>query len=786
MSTLLEPSFLKKPILKEITSTQNTPSTCLHCGASLSASQEKYCCMGCETAHHMVNSVLHTTKNALLLSPLAEKTNQNSTQGYELSVAISGVHCASCIQLIEHSLKQQHDIIDARVNMSTGRLYLHWKGMPERADAYGYLVQNIGYKITPLKQNTLTKSPEEKNLLYALAVSAFGSANMMLISVVLWSSGDAEMGTATRDLFHWISALIALPIVIYSGQPFFRSAWAVLKQKRTNMDVPISLGVIGACLMSLFETLNHGKHAYFDSAVMLIFFLLIGRYFDLKAKGKARALAEELLQKLQGYATIIDNGLLKTIPMHDVEPNMIVSVASGENIPADGLILSGQTEIDTSMMTGETLPRFAGIGDQVFAGTTNLMGHITLKVSQKNTNTLLSQIVRLMEKAEQNNSYYVRLADKAAQLYTPVVHLLGLLTFIGWLALGMPWQTALLIAITVLIITCPCALGLAVPVVQIIASSLLMKKGILLKSGDALERLAMVDTVIFDKTGTLTLGNPVLKPHDIPEDLLPKVVSLASQSKHPLSKAICGAYPDVVLLPVTDFTEQAGKGISGMVAGDKIMLGNASWCEAHERNQQSNHPDLSLWVKVAHDLYHVRFADNLRPDSEGVMAYFKKKNIQTILLSGDRKKVVQHTASMLGIASFYAEFSPTDKADFVQQLKGQGHKILMIGDGLNDAAALAGSDISISPATALDIVQNTADIVFQLASLDSVRESHQIAVTAQSLVKSNFLLAVIYNIIAVPFAMAGYVTPMIAAIAMSSSSLLVIGNSFRLHLGKRT
>ena len=751
---------------------------CLHCDAPTSGGE--FCCTGCEAAYCAVQKIGGGSSNQeVIFSPFVNVDDEGNNH---ITYSVKGIHCASCIQLIENALYGQSDVENARVNMSTERLIVSWKGKKERADALAKIVSDLGYQVKSFNESNAKKESksEEKFLLKCLAIAGFAMGNLMMISVGLWASDGKTMGMATQDFFHLISAIIAIPAVFYSGRPFFYSAISVLKGGHTNMDVPISIAVTLATLMSVFEAFNQGEHVYFDSAVMLLFFLLIGRYLDHRAKGKAKESATELLSMLHGTATVIENGKTSAIPISELREGMEVLVAMGENIPADGAIIKGESQIDMSLITGETMPQGIKIGDEVFAGTVNLSTPLRLKVSKASDSSLLSDIVKLMEKAEQGQAKYVRLADKAARLYTPVVHSMGLLTFLGWwLLMSQPWQPSLLNAITVLIITCPCALGLAVPVVQVLASGKLMKGGILLKSGDALEKLAKVDVAVFDKTGTLTLGKPSLLEGKYTEENLKIAASLASHSKHPLSKAICSFY-NGELLEVEDLQEISGKGLQGVIGGKQVRLGNRNWCA---ENAEEENATLELWLLVdGEQPVQFTFSDALRSDAKQVIKQLQQRGIKTYLLSGDRQQTVEKIASKVGIENYQAKLTPTQKCDFIEEMKANGHKVLMVGDGLNDAPALATADVSISPSTAMDISQNTADIVFQGEGLQAVLNSIKTASMSEKLVKQNFMLAVIYNIIAIPMAVMGYVTPLVAAIAMSGSSLVVIGNSFRLNL----
>lgn len=708
-----------------------------------------------------------------------------------LTLGVQGVRCANCIQKIESALSRDPQMVEARVNFSTKRLNLLWQGDAAKADRIAQEVEALGYPVSVYDAGGSAEQDdkEEKFLLLCMAISGFATGNIMLLSLALWTTTTAEMGFFTRELFHWISALIAIPTGLYSAQPFFKSAWRALKKGSTNMDVPISVGVVLTLIVSVMQTVRGHEHAYFDSVTMLVFFLLIGRYLDHRARRHARRAAGDLLALMAGTATIeAEDGTRKIIPIKDIKENMVLHIAVGERVPADAIIISGTSSIDTSLVTGESLPVAANTGDHIFSGSLNLQAPLVLRVAKAAEDSLLADIIRLMEKAEQGQALYVRIADRMARLYTPMVHLLALVTFLGWILLGgISWEPALMIAVTVLIITCPCALGLAVPVVQVLGTSLLMKRGVMVKAGDAFERLAMVDTLLFDKTGTLTLGRPeLLNIESIAPNDLRLAAALAQNSKHPLSLAMLRAYHHQAAahdeLPVLrDITEHAGQGVQGYYGEDMVRLGSRAWCGDMAASADTQ---LELWLQVG-SRKPVRFmlADVLREDSKQVIEALQQRGMKLVMLSGDRAEVVAQVAAELGIEA-HAALKPADKYAFMEQLKAQGHKVAMVGDGLNDAPVLSGADVSLSPASAIDLAQTAADIVFMGDKLGPVLVALDVAKRTQKLVRENFALAIIYNVIAVPMAMAGYVTPLIAALAMSGSSIVVIANSFRVRQGR--
>lgn len=701
-----------------------------------------------------------------------------------MTLMVDGVHCAACIQKIESALHQIPYVTAARLNFSTKRLAVEWAGAPACANDLAHAVEEQGYKVHAFDVKALqAESDEEQRFLQlCLGVAAFASGNIMMLSVGIWASSGDEMGVGTRDLLHWVSALIAIPAVAYSGRPFFSSAWSVLRHGKTNMDVPISLGVIGAVLVSIWQTIISGEHAYFDSAVMLLFFLLIGRYLDFRARRKARGAATDLLAMMSGTALLLDDsGETTSVPIRDLREGMRVMVPMGQRIPADSVVIDGVSEIDTSLVTGETIPRPVSGGSQTFAGTINLSGALTLKVTSAAKDSLLSDIVRLMEKAEQGQAKYVRFADRAARFYTPAVHTLAAGTLFGWWLLGgMALPDAILIAVTVLIITCPCALGLAVPVVQVLATGRLMRQHILVKSGDALERMATIDTVLFDKTGTLTLGRPVLLPFSFENsEHLRYARTLASQSHHPLSRALLEGLSDCEpVIADVQVQELPGKGLEAMIDGRCVRLGARGWCG--DASVAANHHQ-EIWLSVdERPIGRFQFDDQLRPQARQTIDELKRYGLTPVLLSGDRSDVARDVAGQLGIDAVVGDMSPIDKYNYLDDLKAKGHKVMMVGDGLNDAPTIAGADISISPSSAIDMTQNAADIVFVGDQLGAVTLAYKTAVFSQKLVKENFALAILYNVIAVPLAVMGFASPLVAAIAMSGSSLVVIGNSFRL------
>jgi len=694
------------------------------------------------------------------------ETPQEASRGTRFTVP--GMRCAGCIAKIERELPKQDGIRAARVNFSAKRVAIeHDPAMDE--DALSRALLKLGFEAQPIEDNPLgQETKERKALLRALGVAGFGMMNVMLLSVSVWSGAQG----ATRELFHWLSALIALPVIAYSGRPFFASAWMALKYRRTNMDVPISIGVILATALSLYETMTGGEHAYFESAIMLLFFLLAGRALDAEMRTRTRAGIGALLSRMGKSASVIGpNGSTPRVPAHALEPGMLVLVAAGEALAADGKIEKGSSSIDNSLLTGESAPQRVGSGSIVHAGTINLDAPLHVRLTRTADDTALAAIARLMDEAGQSRSHYVRIADRASRLYAPLVHGLAALAFLGWMIAGAGIYQSLVIAVAVLIITCPCAMGLAVPTAQVVASGALLKQGLLIKDGSALERLAEIDIAVFDKTGTLTRGEPRPDIRALDAEARSVALGLAQVSRHPLSRGLTDALRKEGVEPaaVDDIEEIGGTGLRGNWAGTAVSL------ERPDTGGSGMAARFAIGERVAI----LEFADTLRCDAAETLVSLSNQGISSSILSGDRSGPVEAVAQTLAIPST-AEAGPQEKLAALETLREAGRRPLMVGDGLNDGPALAAAHASIAPGTASDVSQQAADAVFIGERLMPVALALKVARHTMAVVRQNFTLAIGYNALAVPLALFGYVTPLIAAIAMSLSSLIVVGNSLRL------
>jgi P-type Cu2+ transporter len=695
---------------------------------------------------------------------------------HETSFAVPTIHCGGCMQKIEQALAALPRVEYARVNLSTKQVIIRWEG--EAPPSVIETLSQIGYEAHLYDASLDEKDPMLGRLLRAVAVAGFAAGNIMLLSVSIWSGATSE----TRELFHWISAFIALPALIYSGSIFFNSAWRALRVGRTNMDVPISIGVLLALGMSLYETIVHGPHAYFDAATALVFFLLVGRTLDYVMRARARTAITGLARLApRGALVLHSDGTENFVPVNGIKPGMTLLLAAGDRIPVDARVIAGRSDIDCSLISGESVPQVVTAGSYLQAGTLNLTGPLTVVAAAAAENSFLADMIRMMQAAEVGHSAYRRIADRAARLYAPVVHATALLTFVGWMIASGDAHQAITIAIAVLIITCPCALGLAVPMVHVVAARRLFENGIMLKDGGGLERLAEIDSVVFDKTGTLTLGEVQFINVDAIEPAsLALAVAIAAHSRHPYSLAIAAAGRRRGAPPVTlnDVTEILGSGLESHVNEKTYRLGQADWALANELTAHRENASVVL-SQDGRCLAAFRFRDRMRADAPEAVSSLKHMGCAVEVLSGDHEDRVRELASALGLAHT-AGVSPREKTVRIAAMAASGHKVLMVGDGLNDAPALVAAHASMAPATAADVGRNAADFVFMRDSLMAVPEAIIIARRARRLVHENLTLAVIYNLVAVPIAALGLVTPLLAAVAMSLSSLLVVANAQRL------
>ena len=702
---------------------------------------------------------------------------------------VPSMHCIGCIRTIENGLAQLPGVTGARANLSTRRVTVQWQPeLDQRLDLIEALA-GFGFdaSLFDVEEVSNTAQQSAKQLLTCLAVAGFAAANIMLLSVSVWSGADAE----TARLFQLISGLIAVPACLFAGRPFFVSALAALRNRRLNMDVPISLAVLMALGMSVHESLVGQHETYFDASVTLLFFLLIGRYLDHRMRERAHSAIMQLSRLVPAGAIRLGaDGKQSYVALSELSAGDEILVAAGERVPVDGRVTDGFSDLDRSLVTGESASVTAAPGLEVEAGTLNLSGPLTVCVLRSADKSFVAEIMAMMEAAEHSKSGYVRIADRAAKIYAPVVHILAASSFVGWMiATGGDWHVSIYVSIAVLIITCPCALGLAVPIAQVVAANRLFRSGVMVKDGAALEKLAEADTAVFDKTGTLTLGTPHVSAIEGGGKTQRALASmLAGMSSHPAAKAVANLQENKTGLLLSDVTEHAGFGLTAIWKGGEIRLGRRDWVN-QVTTQQASTPDHDCsevcFAVTGGELVSFRLSDTIRADAASTVKSLQKLGLGSEVLSGDADAPVREVATALGISAVRAGLRPADKVARIKELQLQGRRVLYAGDGLNDAPALGAAHVSIAPASGSDIGRAASDLVFTGKGLSSIVTALSVSRRTGKIVRQNFALAISYNCIAIPFAVLGYVTPLVAAIAMSASSVAVVANSLRLNLVSR-
>ncbi|WMS44125.1 heavy metal translocating P-type ATPase [Acuticoccus sp. MNP-M23] len=696
------------------------------------------------------------------LSPEMDAAVRRTDGGYSLTLHAPQISCAACIGRIEDAVAAAGDGVGGRVNFTRRTLTLSWDGTSSPANAVA-AVRELGYSLTPLDQPI--RDEEGRTLIRALGVAGFAAMNVMLLSVSVWS-GAAD---STAAFFNWFSALIALPALAYAARPFVRSALRALRGGRLNMDVPIALAIVLAAGLSLARTVAGDGETYFDAAITLTFFLLAGRVLDHMMRERARASVRQLAAIAPATAHVFGaDGSTVPMPLCDVRPGMVLEIAAGERIPVDGT-LDAAAAVDLSLATGESRPVTIAAGAEILSGALALSGPLRLAATRPAADSFLTRLADLQRAAEETRSRPARIADRAARIYAPAVHLLAALTLAGWLVAGASPGFAVATAIAVLIITCPCALGLAVPAVQVAASDRLFRRGLILKDGGALERLKDVTAAAFDKTGTLT--TPALDPEaDIPAAALAAAAALARHSTHPVARAVreAAVHRGLSLPSVAAVAEERGRGVRGTIDGAPVYLGASGGGEGLVF-QRGNDAPVALPV-----------VERLREGAQALVAELRAAGIAVSILSGDSADRVSAVAETLGVQDWTAGMSAEAKLTCLTRRSAAGERVLMVGDGLNDGPALAAAYASIAPADASDLSRTAADVVMTGGNLAEAWEAIATARRAHRFILQNFAIAAGYNAVAIPLAVLGLASPLVAAVAMSTSSILVTLNALRL------
>ena len=823
--------------------TATSTPRCFHCGlpapdavrvdADVAGARRAFCCGGCKAVCEAIHAAglegfYRRTPEGEILGPPPEPPRQLAMfdldevqQDYvgtlgehrEINLLVEGIHCAACVWLIEQGLSAMPGVEEARVNLTGRRLRLKWDNGKLALSKVLRRLADLGYAAMPFDPDAAEGSLQRANraLLYRMAFAGFAMMNLLWVSIALYAGADEG---EFRGLFHWIGFAIATPTLIYSGWPFYRGAWIGLRRGHLSMDLPIAIGASITYLYSFYVTAGGQGHVYWDTVVNFLFVILVGRYLEAISKRRAVAATQRLLDLQPKVATVVRDGEESLVPIRAVCLDDLVLVRPGEVIPVDGQVVDGESSVDEAMLTGESVPVTRAVGDQVAAGTMNGAGVLRLRVTGLLRNTALGRIIDLVESAQASKAPIQSLADRIVPWFVAATLGLALVTFGLWI--GQDIEKALMAATAVLIITCPCAFGLATPMAIAVASGRGAADGVLVKSGAVLERLASIDHIVFDKTGTLTEGRPAATdlvtfgadwsadagPDGLStrqRELLRLAAALEQVSEHPMARAVTtlavAAGLDHWRSAPTDVVVKPGQGIRGRVDGRTIVIGSEDWLRSVGIQLE---PDLDGLVLTdegtllhcaidGEELLRMRVEDRLRADAADVVGRLSRRGLRVTLLTGDRRAAAERIADRLSVdggaigIDLIAEVLPVDKARVIADLQRGGQRVAMVGDGINDAPALVQADIGIAMGSGTDVSIASADIVLLGEELARVEQAIGLARQTVRTIRQNIAVSISYNLIMVPLAMAALITPLIAAVSMPLSSLAVIGNSARIR-----
>lgn len=795
-------------------------SHCFHCGEPIPAAlnialpvdgqTERFCCHGCKAVCEMIlqeglsGFYHHRSAPAItpkpvedsLVSQLKLYDHQRLQQSFvhrradglpSAQLLIEGITCAACIWLIEKHLSRHAGVLSINVNHTTQRASLVWDPQQTTLSDILIAIAELGYRARPFEPNSLEGSlrAEQKRAIIRLCVAGMGALQGMMLAVPLYFGVIHDVTPEFQTFFRWLSLLVATPVVFYSAQPFFRAALRDLRYRHLTMDVPVSLAIALAYIASAWVTVSGGRHVYFDSVCMFTFFLSLGRFLEMRARFRVGLASASLEQIQPAIANRVIGDTLEAVASYDLKPGDIVQVRPGETIPADGEIVDGESSVSEAALTGEFLPERRRAGDWVSAGTLNGDGPLRLRVAQAGQNTRLSAILRILERAQQEKPVTAVMADRVAGYVVAVVLIAAALVYTGWSLAGNP--NAFDIALSVLVVTCPCALSLATPTALTAATAALRRVGFLPVKGNVLEGLAEIDRIVFDKTGTLTEGRlSIIQVTSLSgwdtEECLGIAASLEAFSEHPIARAF-RARPAWNTQTARDVRNHLGQGLTGIVSGQRYCLGSRDFVAEYCTMPPPASSDDGLTIFLASEnqwLARFELDDQARDDAATTVGQLQALGIESELLSGDRSAQVQAVGERLGLSRVTGGATPEAKLEHLQTLEQQGHRIAMVGDGLNDLPVMAGARVSIAMASAADLTQLQADAILVSNHLHPLVTAVHLGRRTRRIIRQNLAWAVLYNLVALPLAIAGWVPPWIAAIGMSASSLIVVMNALRL------
>ena len=787
---------------------------CTHCHLEFKESvmikdgDNHFCCNGCQGVYHLLSdegldSFYEKMGSATLTPPTQQyedSANFDAPAFYDkfvkvdndgfhkVSLIIEGIHCSACVWLNEKALHKMEGVIEADINFTNNKATIVWADDVVKLSGIIDMIRAIGYNAYPYDASTQEAhaNAERKDYYLRMTVAIFATMNIMWIAVAQYAGYFSGITQDMKTILNVAEGVLATPVLVYSGWIFFRGAYYGLKNRVVNMDLLVATGALLTYIYSLYITIIQSGEAYFDSVTMIITFVLVGKFLEVLSKKNAADTLDVIGKNLPSEVTVLKNGETTSCNLNDVGVGDIVVVSTGEKVLLDGEIIKGNGSFDESSLTGESEPIFKDVGDNVVSGTISIDADIYFRTTKDFQHSTLSNLIALLESAITKKPKIEQMANKLSEYFSSTILLLSFATFLGWYFYPHSFEISFMVAISVIVIACPCALALATPVATLVGLSLGAKKGILFKEAGHLETMAKVDVLVLDKTGTITVGKPEVIIEKIVKEFDKNILySLVKASKHPVSAGVLGFIDKEELQEVVleEYTQIASAGISATYNGKKVLGGNLKLMKQHNIDILYESDNTLFYFAFDGEvvvIYELR--DKLKEGAKELVSNLAKKRIETILLTGDHTKTAQKVADEVGIKEYRAEQTPEDKSLFIEQLHKEKKMVVMVGDGVNDILALAQADIGIVMGSGSDIAVDVSDVVLLNDTLKSLEDALKISRTTYGLIKQNLGISLVYNAMTIPLAMSGYIIPLVAAISMSVSSLLVVGNSMRIQL----
>jgi Cu+-exporting ATPase len=770
-----------------------------------------FCCNGCQGVYHLLkedglDSFYEKMGNSTIAPPLQvegdsssfdmesfkERYIKTTADGFSsVDLIIEGIHCAACIWLNEKVLDSTEGVVEATINFTNNKAKIIWDEETIPLSKIIDTIRNIGYNAYPYDRSAedIKATKNKKDYFMRMAIAIFASMNIMMIDVAKYAGFFTGMKEETLHLVHIAEFIFATPVLFYSGWIFFRGAYYGLKNRIVNMDLLVSAGATLTYIYSLFVLFGGRGHSYFDSVAMIITFVLVGKYLEVIGKKNAVDTMDKIRSQVPNEATIVEDGVKRVVSLDAIKVGDIIEVKRGEKATVDGVLIGSRATFDESSLSGESLPVEKEAGDKIFSGTINAGEVIRYSATKNYANSTLSNIVNLLEDSLASKPQIEDRTNELSKYFSITILLLSLLTFAGWYWFGGDFEEALIVAISVIVIACPCALALATPIASLIGISWAAEKGLLFKEAKFIETFSKADKVVLDKTGTITEGRLEVKKvtGEMDSDILPILYALSDGSNHPVSLAIKKylqkRFESIEIVALSTIEQVEGRGLKANYNGVIVAGGNCRLMDELGIDFQFD-TDYTVYHFAIDGKVVLSFEldDKLKEGIEELITYLSSIDVDVVMATGDSEQVANRVAKSIGLKDYHSELSPIDKANYIKSLKEKGSVVVMVGDGINDALALSYADVAIAMGSGADVALAVSDVVILNNSLKAIEDSFMISRRTFKFIKQNLTLSLLYNIITIPVAMAGYVIPLVAALSMSLSSLIVVGNSMRIKI----